>query len=304
MGQSRNGLFFGGDLQSATCRCAPWLNPQANQGAREGPTKPDFLARPPTATSRSTGTDSRGRRSRQYRPTRRSRVSSFLRMVGPGVFGKSSRKVAAEVRVQYHSGVAIPPRCVLSITGSTAAAGPSFRTEIAETRDACIRVATRVLSSVVMVLKHASAGVCAFTLLQRQLRRVGAQNSNAFELRDCRASDAPRCHGNRAEWRLFHLAILLTSPLHRAPSDLQRQPGKEHATRVGWHRRLHGNSMLDRPACPSGHDNDATGLVVSPRQFRADGTRIPPAAGARTVFGDCVSVFHNGPRLQTGTKPS
>ena len=225
-------------------------------------------------------------------------------MLGPGVFGKSSRKVAAEVRAQHHSGVAIPPRCVLSIAGSTAAAGPSFRTEIAETRDACIRVATSVLSSVVMVLKDASAGVCAFTLLQRQLRRVGAQNSNAFELRDCRASDAPRCHGNRAEWRLFHLAILLTSPLHRATSDLQRQPWKEHAPRVGWHRRLHGNSMLDRPSCPSGHDNDATGLVVSPRQFRADGTRIPPAAGARTVFGDCVSVFHNGPQLQTGTKPS
>jgi hypothetical protein len=120
--------------------------------------------------------------------------------IGPGVFGKSSRKVAAEVRVHHHSGVAVPPRCVLSIAGSTAAAAPSFRTEIAETRDARIRVATSVLSSVVMVLKHASAGVCALTLLQRQLRRVGAQNSNAFELRDSRATDAPRCHGNRAEW--------------------------------------------------------------------------------------------------------
>ena len=90
------------------------------------------------------------------------------------------------------------------------------------------------------------------------------------------------------------LTSLFESPPRRSSSNLQRETRKEHAVWLRRHRRLSCDPMLDRPSSASGHDHHATRLVVPPGQLGADGTRIPPAAGARSVFSRCVSVFHGG----------
>ncbi len=76
-------------------------------------------------------------------------------------------------------------------------------------------------------------------------------------------------------------------------SNLQCQTREEHAPWFRRHRRIGSDPVFDGSASSSRYHHDSARTVESPRQLRPKAFRVPPAPGARSIFGSCVAVFHD-----------
>ena len=138
--------------------------------------------------------------------------------------------------------------------------------------------------------------------------RRGAETRTCTYLRDrtlSTASSEHQCTGRghlQAAWlpnrrRLSTLrkprGKAIFSPQRCSSSDLQSQTREEHATWLRRHRRVRPDPVLDGSSSTSRYNHDAARTVISPREFRPQTVRVPPAPGARSIFGSCVAVFHD-----------
>ncbi len=144
--------------------------------------------------------------------------------------------------------------------------------------------------------------------------RRGAETRTCRYLRDRTLSTADSAHqctvcGRlRSAWLLNRRRLSIPrkprgkamfSSQRCSSSDLQSQTREEHAAWLRRHRRIRADPVLDGSSSTSRYDHDAARTVISPRQFRPQTVRVPPAPGARSIFGSGVAVFHDEPPMQT-----